>query len=274
VILISPEIGANICTTIPIDSPDITAIQIETTQGSLRIINIYNNITHSDTILKLHAWTDHPKDHTLPPTPIFSTGPGAHTIWAGDFNRHHQSWDDDHQDHLFTAAATQDAELLLDAVDNAGLTMALPKGTNTLRTSRGNWTRPDNVFLSHELTEHIIVCDTDPASRPIEADHLPIILELDLGVDATRTVESYVWKEVEWADLQTDLAAALDTYGPPRQLCSVAELEHAAILFDQIFEELTAKHVRRVTISPHTKHQGKPLLHCSTGPAMEPRELP
>jgi hypothetical protein len=260
VILISPRIGANICTTIPINSPDISAIQIQTTQGSLRIINVYNDITHSKTVHKLHAWTDNPQEHTSPPTPTFSTGPGAHTIWAGDFNRHHPAWDDDDQDQLFTAAAIRDANILLDAVDNAGLTMALPKGTNTLETTRGNWTRPDNVFLSHDLVDLIVKCDTDPSNRPIVTNHLPIVLELDLGVDTQRPVESYIWKEVEWSDLRIDLEAALSTYGPPRQLNTIAELEHAAILFDQIFEELTAKHVRRVTISPHTKRWWTPDL--------------
>jgi hypothetical protein len=228
VILISPQIGADICSTIPIDSPDITAIQIETKLGSLRIFNIYNDITHSDTINKLRAWTDHPETNTKPPTPTFSTGPGVHTVWAGDFNRHHPAWDEDHQEHLFTAAATRDAVHLLDAIDHAGLTMALPKGTNTLETARGNWTRPDNVFLTHELVDHIIICDTDPSNRPPDADHLPIILELDLGVDTTRLTESYVWKEVEWPDVRKDLTIALDTYGPPRPLHTVGELEHAA----------------------------------------------
>jgi hypothetical protein len=253
VILISPAIGANVCIPIPIDSPDITAIQLETHQGSVRIINIYNDINHSDTIEKICTWQTNPTAHTSPPTPLHSTGRMTHTLWAGDFNRHHPTWDDKHQEHLFTAAAIRDADILLNAIAEAGLAMMLPKGINTLCTPQGDWTHPDNVFASHELTDLISICTVDPSNRLIITDHLPIYIELEVGISRTGRVESYVWKEVDWKEFEKDLAAALKAHGPPRILHSVLELEHAAILMEHIFAELTAKHVRTVTISPHTK---------------------
>jgi hypothetical protein len=89
VIFISPLLAGDACTTIPIDSPDITAVQLETESGSVRILNIYNPQEHPRTIRKLREWTDDPMGHTRLPTALFAKGPAAHTLWMGDFNRHH-----------------------------------------------------------------------------------------------------------------------------------------------------------------------------------------
>jgi hypothetical protein len=253
IILVSPLIGPEFCAQIPIDSPDVTAIQLETQQGSLRIFNVYNDINHSHSTDKLRAWHDNPRGNTSPPTPAFSNGRGVHTMWAGDFNQHHPAWDDDDQEQLFTAENIRNADKLLEDVAYAHLTMALPKGTNTLETAGGNWTRPDNVFMTHELLDHITICDVAADLRPVKADHMPIKITLDVGFEKSEAMESYKWKDVEWKDFQSDLADALRAQGPPRPLNSIHELEQAAIRLDGILQDLIAKHVETIRICGYTK---------------------
>jgi hypothetical protein len=55
--------------------------------------------------------------------------------------------------------------------------MALLKGIPTLLNSHGNWTRPDNVFVSSELNR-VIECDVQENAMP-KADHSPIITRID-----------------------------------------------------------------------------------------------
>ncbi|KIK13673.1 hypothetical protein PISMIDRAFT_17820 [Pisolithus microcarpus 441] len=73
-----------------------------------------------------------------------------HMVWLGDFNRHHPLWDEERNRHLFTEAALEAAQKVLDLVADYGLVQALPKDVPTLQSSSsGNWTRPDNVFWLH-----------------------------------------------------------------------------------------------------------------------------
>jgi hypothetical protein len=231
----------------------VTAIQLETQQGSLRIFNVYNDINHSQSTDKLRAWHNNPRGNTSPPTPAFSNGRGVHTMWAGDFNQHHPAWDDDHQEQLFTAENIRNADKLLEDIAYTHLTMALPKGTNTLETAGGNWTRPDNVFMTHELLDHITICDVAADLRPVKADHMPIKITLDVRFEKSEAMESYKWKDVEWKDFQSDLADALHTQGPPRPLNSIHELEQATIRLNGILQDLIAKHVETVRICGYTK---------------------
>jgi hypothetical protein len=55
VIFISLLLAGDACTMIPIDSPDTTAVQLETESGSIRVLNVYNPQEHLRTIRKLQA---------------------------------------------------------------------------------------------------------------------------------------------------------------------------------------------------------------------------
>jgi hypothetical protein len=59
---------------------------------------------------------------------------------------------------------------------------ALPPDIPTYETAAHNWTRPDNVWVSHNALNLIVSCNTDPDIRPIHADHLPIVTIIDLPV--------------------------------------------------------------------------------------------
>ena len=64
-------------------------------------------------------------------------------------------WDEDHNHHLFTSRALEDASRLLALVANHGMYMALLKGIPTLELmATKNWTRPDNIFCSGSLVDN------------------------------------------------------------------------------------------------------------------------
>jgi ribonuclease HI len=260
IILISPLIGSDICTVIPIKSPDITAIQIETQRGSVRIFNIYNDQNNNSATDCLQGWIQTPRHYTLPPTPAMSRSTMTFTIWAGDFNRHHPMWDEDHQDGLFTTAALDEAETLIDTVARAGLTMALPKGINTLKTSQGNWTRPDNVFVSHELTDYIVKCDSNVQRTPGGADHLAIDITLDVEVQRQEKTESYLWKDVDWNDLRKELRTELDRMNLPTLIDTIDQLERATLNLDAAITNVVERMVEKVRISRYTRRWWTPEL--------------
>ena len=80
-------------------------------------------------------------------------------LLIGDFNCHHPLCDEPRNNHLFTRATLDRAQILLDATSEFGLTMALPKWFPTLRGHRtGNYTRPDNVFVSDGISRSIEQC--------------------------------------------------------------------------------------------------------------------
>ena len=94
--------------------------------GKLTIFNIYNEGNNNDTIRKLtdfHLRNCRKIEHS-------ETG-HAHTIWLGDFNRHHPYWDDPNDTRLFTNDGMEAAERLIEAVADAGLELALPSGIPT-----------------------------------------------------------------------------------------------------------------------------------------------
>jgi hypothetical protein len=107
-------------------SGDITVIQISGAWGTLTIYNIYNNCDNNDTIQLLEEFN---RRHEADP----SSNPDNTkiTMRLGDFNRHHPHWDDPSDTRLFTRQAVSNAEVLISAVAEAGLDMALPPGIPT-----------------------------------------------------------------------------------------------------------------------------------------------
>ena len=190
VMLVNVNLSTNAWHQVDIDdSNDIVAIQIEGLFGTASIINIYNNQKHSRTPIRADiAITDiqskidalpQPHDHYL--------------IWAGDFNQHHPRWDEERNCQLFTVRALDEAQLLIDILDEHHLDMALPKDVPTLEFmgASKNWTRPDNVFCSQNATGLLVKCTTVPSQRGAGTDHVPIDTVLSLPVTRTSPVISY-----------------------------------------------------------------------------------
>jgi len=120
-------------------SADVTAIQLKGDWGILNIVNVYNDC-ESDETVRLLSEFHHANQAKLERT---GTGNGtAHTLWLGDFNRHHPYWDDPNDTRLFTSEATRAAERLIKAVAEAGLDLALPSRIPTHRhNATKKWSR-------------------------------------------------------------------------------------------------------------------------------------
>jgi len=107
-------------------SGDVMVIQIKGNWGMLIIFNIYNNRQLNSTINLLTNYL-HRNANVL----YGSTEGNAHTIWLGNFNRHHPYWDNPEDMCLFTNEAINMAEILIGVVAEAGLEMILPSSTPT-----------------------------------------------------------------------------------------------------------------------------------------------
>jgi hypothetical protein len=80
-------------------------------------------------------------------------------IWLGDFNRHHPMWEREENTRLFTNQNLEEAAVLTELLADHSMQMVLPHRIPTIRNSAGNLTRPDNIFISEQLTEWISKCE-------------------------------------------------------------------------------------------------------------------
>jgi len=134
----------------------------------------------------------------------------THFIWAGDFNRHHETWDNPCNRHLFTNANITAAEELNDLVARHSLQMILPPGIATLQSfATKNWTQVDNVFISDTFTDRIITCSTVPELQPVKSDHLPIVTTIDMECRELDILPWLNFQATDWNDFNLKLAKHL-----------------------------------------------------------------
>lgn len=169
ILLINTNIATDAYSQLDIPNADITAVKFTNEIGSMSIFNIYNDCTHNDNIQALSLYLSKQRPN-----------PEDSMMWLGDFNRHHPIWETEENRHLTSSA--DDIEPLLDLIRSYDMEQVLPPDTPTFETVTHNWTRPDNVWLSHSALNMLTTCDTDPGIRPIHADHLPIVTVIDLPV--------------------------------------------------------------------------------------------
>ncbi|KAF9521639.1 Endonuclease/exonuclease/phosphatase, partial [Crepidotus variabilis] len=91
-ILVNTRLGTCAWKQVDIDSPDITAICIETARGTILIYNIYNDYKNDNS---LEALAEHVRKRCET-----REGHEEKMIWAGDFNRHHPMWEEERNNHL------------------------------------------------------------------------------------------------------------------------------------------------------------------------------
>lgn len=155
--------------------PDVTAVTIKTEHASIHIFNLYVDGGHD---MVLHA--------AARATRRLCMDEGVHEfVWLGDFNRHHPSWDDHSNAHIFTRQNLERSELLMRYLAEFGMDMALPQGVATLEATRTkNRTRPDNVFCTEGVMERLRHCAALPADRPACTDHFPVQTIFDIPMAA------------------------------------------------------------------------------------------
>jgi ribonuclease HI len=185
-------------------------VQLTGVWGKLNIFNIYNDCDHDNTIRALSKFR---RDQTdlLEKT----TQGSAHTIWLGDFNRHHPHWDNHNDTRLFTRDNTRAAEVLIEATAEAGLELALPSGIPThIHNVTKLWTRLDQVFISDHSTDLIIMCDTTTKERGTNTDHLPILTKLNLATPIAEEKATHNFRDVDWLEFNRELEKNLLEIGP------------------------------------------------------------
>ncbi|KAF8580748.1 hypothetical protein K439DRAFT_1300029, partial [Ramaria rubella] len=89
--------------------------------------------------------------------------------------------------------------------------MTLPKHIPTLcAMSTGNFTCPDNVFISSELADSVLQCTTIPEDRPARTDHFPISTILDIPLAAQHDPPLFNFRDTDWEKFRTKLKPKLD----------------------------------------------------------------
>ena len=163
---------------IDLRSSDVTAIQLDTECSRLTLINMYNDSTTQQGLKCTIQGMRHREKNTetaLDNCPI---------IWLGDFNLHHPMWDKNCNSHLFTKCNLESAQPLIDVMTEFDLQMTLPKDIPMLcALASGNYTRPNNVFISSSLAVNIQKCAVMLTDCPVRTDHFPIVTDINMGLD-------------------------------------------------------------------------------------------
>src|ERR1700743_1377678 len=216
IIMVNTNIPTNSYEQLHFNTPDVTGIRITEDKSKILIINVYNDCNNNDSIDAVSTYL----------TPLFPNDiipDDTHVIIAGDFNRHHEWWEDPHNAHL--TSSENAVKPLLDLIYCLDLRMALPPIIPTLHAhSTGNWTRPDNVWCSIHTTELIVKCDTDPGLRGPRTDHLPILTTLDISLVRNAPRSSRNFRATNWDEFVKHLTNRLDSHPAPKRLTTTDEL--------------------------------------------------
>ena len=102
---------------------------------------------------------------------------------------------------IFSKAALEAAQPLLNMISNYDMYMALAKDIPTLEACvMKNHTRVNNVFCSGELQDRFISCNTYPQWRPQKTDHMPIISIVDIEPERMIHADKSNYKLTDWAN--------------------------------------------------------------------------
>ena len=171
-------------------SPDMCTLIIRTKIGEtsevIHIHNVYNPSPAS------YSSVDCPS--TLPTVKRQLTA-GVKHVLLGDFNLHHPLWND-------STRTTQhaSADQLLDVIEEANLSLTLPKGTITWE-ARQSFSTIDLVFMSDDLVARLEHCMSRPELNQ-SSDHIPISTRITLNSEPQTIVERRAWKRVNMEKLR------------------------------------------------------------------------
>lgn len=230
IIFVNAKLNTNNWTQIQVQSGDVTGVRYDSGQESISIFNIYNDCGHN---LATNTLTNH-----LQNIDRYDTNDHlSHMMWCGDFNRHHPLWDDMGNDQLFTRAALDAANVLIQAITEHGLEMTLPAALPTLRQmATGRWTRPDNVFCSAGLVDKVRECNTNPENRPTGTDHVPIYTIIDLPRVKTTESTRRNFRATDWEKFREQLTKEISMLGIPAPLADETALKEAVSSLDQVIQ--------------------------------------
>src|SRR5271156_4274439 len=221
--LVHTRISTNSWVQIPVDLPDVVAIRLISERGELNVYNIYNDCTHSETIKILDKhMTSRDVNQAVPR----DDGKARGDIWLGDFNRHSPWWEDPSNSRLFTHRNLDDAQILIDLLSDYNMDLALPQYTPTIVNSRRGNTRPDNVFISQDISDWIVKCEV-LTDRPPRADHFPIVTHLNFPLMKPAKVRPWNFRATDWDCFRRELGEALQNVLIIEHLHDVAQIDAA-----------------------------------------------
>ena len=111
---------------------------------------------------------------------------------------------------MFISANLDSVEELIELVAGHGLSMALEKYIPTLKAlNSGNYTKPDNVFITDTFLDRIIHCTTKLELHPPRTDHIPILTTLDIKHHKDNVTPRYNFCKVDWKEFKATLRANL-----------------------------------------------------------------
>ncbi|QRV94576.1 Reverse transcriptase from transposon X-element protein [Ceratobasidium sp. AG-Ba] len=245
--LISKRLSTNEWRVIPFDSRDVTCVELTTSDGQIRLFNIYNDLKSDETLELIHEHLLAIPRHTS-------------TLLAGDFNRHHPMWDETRNEHLFTEDALELAQNLIELLDRFDLNMILPAEIPTLElSSNKNLSRPDNVFASSRLANAVVRCLVVEAPRISCTDHFTIQLELTLTCKQAPKIERHNFKKADWDKIRSDLATLL----PNTRQTPISDVAEFDARLDQVMAAMNSvikTHVPLIRESPYAKRWWTPRL--------------
>ena len=248
-LLIRSNINTDSWDQLDFPSRDVTAIQLKGEWGKLTLLNIYNDGNNDDTLRELSSFqfSSHPEEHQAGRS-------RTHTIWLGDFNRHHPFWDDPNDTRLFTAEAIRAAERLIETIADHGLITALPNGTPTHQHNvTKRWSRLDQVFISEHSMDLVLACKTQPDYRGINTDHLPILTEINLQASLTEDTASPNFRDVDWGEFGSDLERRLNALQPPTKITTQRFLDRCCEELTKAIQETINAQVPKTKIMPKSK---------------------
>lgn len=258
--LINKRIPTNSWKQTLFDSGDVVSVDLMLNTTTIHVYNVYNDCEHDETIEALEG--------KLTESRLRAERNARsrvcrleETVVAGDFNRHHPMWDEERNAHLFTTHNLERAEMLIDLLTDAALEMALPKNIPTLRASAtGNYTRPDNVFLTHNLINRTISCNVVANRKPVITDHWPILTVLDLETEIIEEEGKRNYRKVNWPEFKTALEEKLARRAPPNTISNIPAFNNR---LSQLYADILLtieEHVPMPKLHKHSKRWWTPEL--------------
>lgn len=246
-IMVSSQIKSDEWRVLPLESPDVTAIELVGTYGTLRIFNWYVAGNSNRTIHTVRDFLQRFPRAQCRRQP-------AYDLVAGDTNRHHPMWELLNNHHLFTRRNMELAQPLIEFITRQGLDMPLPAEIPTLEAmNTKNLTRPDNVFCSSGLTPRFVVCKVDRASQPPKTDHFPVIMQLDLEVRRVHVPVTKNYRQVDWEKFREVLQDKLSRIPPPAEIEDERDFYEAWTNFDNAVKDAVGEVVPDTKITPYNK---------------------
>jgi len=147
------------------------------------------------------------------------------------------------------------AKPLIEAVAEAGLELALPRGIPTYCHSITKcWTRLDHVFISEESLGVLITCNTLTDHRGINTDHIPILTELNLGVAIKAAKPIPNFKDVDWDKFCKTLVNFLGPAQLVEQITSQRQLDKRCSSLTEAIQNMIREQVPVTAITSKSKH--------------------